>query len=76
MLFRSSSDGRAIYVSRNARNYAVFGTVTGAAVTINNVSFSDEVARGDYIETVVDTNISAYPTNGVHTDGYWYVLQQ
>jgi hypothetical protein len=25
--------------------------------------------------TVTSTNSSAYPTNGRHTDGYWYVKQ-
>lgn len=31
--------------------------------------------RGTYIADVESDNVSAYPTNGRHTDGYWYVLQ-
>ena len=30
---------------------------------------------GDYITDVTATNVAAYPTNGVHSDGYWYILQ-
>lgn len=30
---------------------------------------------GSYITDVTSTNAVAYPTNGVHSDGYWYVLQ-
>lgn len=32
-------------------------------------------SQGTYIEDVTSTNASAYPTNGKHTDGYWYVKQ-
>lgn len=30
---------------------------------------------GDYITDVTSTNAVAYPTNGIHSDGYWYILQ-
>ena len=29
--------------------------------------------KGDYIETVTADAPDAYPADGVHTDGYWYV---
>ena len=32
-------------------------------------------AKGDYISDVTSSDASAYPTNGRHTDGYWYVKQ-
>ena len=32
-------------------------------------------SRGSYIGDVESDNPSAYPTNGRHTDGYWYVKQ-
>ena len=30
--------------------------------------------KADFIDTVTSADITAYPVNGVHTDGYWYVL--
>lgn len=36
---------------------------------------SDTQEIGTYIEDVTSENESEYPTNGVHTDGYWYVKQ-
>lgn len=38
-----------------------------------NVSATITQSRGDYISDVTSESESAYPTNGVHTDGYWYV---
>lgn len=32
-------------------------------------------SRGDYISEVSSEDETAYPSNGVHTDGYWYVKQ-
>ena len=32
------------------------------------------VSLGSYISDVTSSNISTYPKNGIHTDGYWYVL--
>lgn len=32
-------------------------------------------SRGDYIEEVTSESEGAYPANGRHTDGYWYVRQ-
>lgn len=32
-------------------------------------------AKGSYIEDVISDNPNAYPINGRHTDGYWYVRQ-
>ena len=34
---------------------------------------SEAEAQGTYISDVTSENASAYPTNGKHTDGYWYV---
>lgn len=38
-------------------------------------TYSTKQVQGTYIEDVTAENASAYPTNGVHTDGYWYVKQ-
>lgn len=32
-------------------------------------------SKGTYLSDVSSTNPSAYPNNGKHTDGYWYVIQ-
>lgn len=32
-------------------------------------------SQGSYIEDVTSETADAYPTNGRHTDGYWYVFQ-
>lgn len=32
-------------------------------------------SRGDYVGDVFSSISNAYPTNGIHTDGYWYVKQ-
>lgn len=37
--------------------------------TITDTSYS----RGTYIEDIAGNSESAYPANGKHTDGYWYV---
>lgn len=34
-----------------------------------------QYSQGSYISDVEDDNPSAYPDNGRHTDGYWYVKQ-
>lgn len=34
-----------------------------------------DYSQGTYIEDVTSDNESAYPDNGRHTDGYWYVKQ-
>ena len=36
---------------------------------------SESYSQGSYITDVTSTNASAYPTNGKHTDGYWYIKQ-
>jgi len=30
---------------------------------------------GTFVSTVTSANSDAYPTNGKHTDGYWYIKQ-
>lgn len=32
-------------------------------------------SQGSYISDITSTSSSTYPTNGVHSDGYWYVYQ-
>ena len=32
-------------------------------------------SRGTYISDITSTDENAYPADGVHTDGYWYIKQ-
>ena len=47
---------------------------TGDAIPPNKVKFkyTKQQVKSEYVETVSDYNIGAYPDNGVQ-DGYWYV---
>lgn len=46
---------------------------------MNSVTYKPErvtyTAMDKYIESVMDLDSNTYPSNGIHTDGYWYVLQ-
>lgn len=58
----------------------VTGKCTGGSeednsVIINYRKLSTAEAQGTYIEDVTATDADAYPDNGKHTDGYWYVKQ-
>ena len=37
-------------------------------------SSTESKVQGSLVETVTNKEQDAYPTNGIHTDGYWYVL--
>ena len=55
------------------------GTVAGSLATFKYYKYtsttSEVESQGTYISDVTSKNSSAYPTNGKHTDGYWYVKQ-
>ena len=55
-------------------NYDTMGyTTTGYKYTATpSITYS----AGDYVSEVTSTSASAYPENGKHTDGYWYILKQ
>lgn len=59
-----SSKGFIISGIGTLKYYTHSSTVTSTTETI-----------GTYISDVTSENSSAYPTNGKHTDGYWYVKQ-
>lgn len=40
---------------------------------IYEITFVDEYGEGDYIGEVYSDDPTAYPTEGKHSDGYWYV---
>lgn len=59
--------------------YAVYisgfssGHFTGYIYEVYVKGTSNE--KGSYVSEVKSTNENAYPVNGIHTDGYWYVKQ-
>ena len=67
----------------------VYGATSGLTLAISPSSWSWELytktstliirtlsaGQGEYIEDVISDNPNAYPINGRHTDGYWYVRQ-
>ena len=38
--------------------------------------YTIQVSAGDYVESIDSIDQSAYPTNGLHTDGYYYVYDK
>lgn len=63
--------------SNNSFRKCVVSTVQASG---NNWEFScydltPVFTRGTYISDVTSTDENAYPADGVHTDGYWYIKQ-
>ena len=75
----SSNFGNVYYITGNVkRNTAdesddelLFG-MDGNLGTPQSVT---STVADQYIGSVMDLDSNAYPSNGIHTDGYWYVLQ-
>jgi hypothetical protein len=60
--------------------YITSATFLGDVVRVTYTLYYSEktvshYTRGAYIEDVISSNKNAYPENGRHTDGYWYVKQ-
>lgn len=58
--------------------FRVFNGEYASALYFKNKHYatkSTTYSQGAYIEDVESDDPSAYPDNGVHTDGYWYVKQ-
>ena len=51
------------------------GTTDAATDSLYKLLVNVKFDRGDYVDQVTSENPNAYPTNGKHTDGYWYVKQ-
>ncbi len=64
------------YVNNPDINYYVGGR-DGTTLYLFELSVVpvDKPVKGNYIATVTSINPNTYPSNGVHTDGYWYVKQ-
>lgn len=62
-----------IVTSTNSAAYPNGGYVGG--YYYDNRTSETIQQQGTYIEDVESSNPSAYPDNGVGTDGYWYVKQ-
>jgi len=62
------TSGSTIYKIETYNRPAAYTTLTYTAYTSKKV-------MGTQLEEVTSTNSSAYPMNGLHTDGYWYVMK-
>lgn len=70
----TTTDGTTLYLI-TAANYGITGlklTVTPYTAEAYSTTIQE---KGDLLGTVTSADITAYPMNGIHTDGYWYVLQ-
>ena len=61
------------YFVYNGNDYKSGGTQSGGFVIVGYKVSGYSTQQGDYIETVTADAPDAYPADGVHTDGYWYV---
>lgn len=68
--YRSSSSGAGF-------KKCVASTVqaSGNYWEFNYYKLTPVFTRGTYVSDVTSTDENAYPADGVHTDGYWYVKQ-
>ncbi len=76
VLINSPTDVNYWNIGNGERNiYFKIGTAVeawnGTIPNKNNLSYN----KGSYITNVTSTNKTAYPNDGVHTDGYYYVLK-
>ena len=55
--------------------YASYSQSEGLYVYAPSNTVTTNYTQGNYITDVTSTDESAYPENGRHTDGYWYVKQ-
>lgn len=62
-----SSSVPVAYVSSATTNAIYYKPLVATASTTQ--------VNGDFIENVNSEDANAYPNNGIHTDGYWYVKQ-
>lgn len=85
----TTASGRQISTMYSAYPYVIINGVlykiisamytgSGTAATVYEATVSSYVVtveRGTYIEDVTAETENAYPANGIHTDGFWYVFQ-
>lgn len=70
----SSNDSYYFEFSRCSEN-GNYGRLTLYEVWGHRVMAIANHTRGTYVSDVTSTDENAYPADGVHTDGYWYVKQ-
>lgn len=85
----TTASGRQITTKYGAYPYVIIDGVlykiisamyagSNIAATVYEAIVSSTVVsteRGNYIGDVTAENENAYPANGIHTDGFWYVFQ-
>ena len=67
--YRTSS---SLTIRKCAANTA---SQSGSYWIISYYALTPVFTRGTYISDVTSTDENAYPADGVHTDGYWYIKQ-
>lgn len=66
---QATSGSELFYVTECAKGVGGTYRPSGEKLTFGYTTQS----RGDYIENVISYNENAFPDDGIHTDGYWYV---
>ena len=70
----TSTQGEILYLITAAKHGTRGVNLTVTPYTAEAYSTTKQ-EKGDLLGTVTSADITAYPMNGIHTDGYWYVLQ-
>lgn len=70
-MFDSSTSGSQMYEFRSLST--IENNEAALTYYLRTSASSEAETKGTYISDVTSENASAYPTNGKHTDGYWYV---
>ena len=76
IVYDIDSATEADYLFYNTENlFGSYEPLQAGQVKIYKTNKSTTNSRGDYIGDVFSSIDNAYPTNGIHTDGYWYIKQ-
>lgn len=66
---------RSIQVNSGNYGALMMREVPGDIYHIQVFQAYSEAVQGAYVGDVTSSDPNAYPTNGIHSDGYWYVKQ-
>ena len=70
--YKYMTSNSSVVVIKSARESS--STIDFTCNTIKSRA-NEAQEKGDFIENVTASNETAYPENGIHTDGYWYIKQ-
>lgn len=63
------------FTTRDASNSIFWTKERGDSTLLYMMTAEPYETYGSYISTVTSSDPNTYPTNGKHTDGYWYIKQ-